>query len=49
MEKIEALTKQNTELSHLLKIAALSDEKKSAMLEEVKVAIQKERESLSLQ
>ena len=49
LEKIESLTKQNTEITQLLKVAAMSEEKKSAMLEEVKVAIQKERETLSLQ
>ena len=37
--QVDKLKKQSEELTQLLKVAAMSEEKKSAMLEEVKVAV----------
>ena len=47
VKKSDDLERKITELQTMLKAAAVADEKKTAMLEEFKVAIQSERESLS--
>lgn len=44
---IEQLQKANSEKSVVIQAAALSDEKKSAMLEELKVVVRNEREALA--
>lgn len=49
LDKNETFAKQNQELTALVRAAALSDEKKTALLEEMKVAVAAERDNLAKQ
>lgn len=47
LQQSQTLQKQNEELTTLVRAAALSDEKKSALLEEMKIAVTQERANIA--
>ncbi len=49
LQQSQTLQKQNEELTTLVRAAALSDEKKSALLEEMKIAVTQERANIAKQ